>query len=105
MFFSYLLFTLYFLLAFMPPLLLLIRNIVSLILLMVEPSFCQELVITLSNAQAYLLPCNTGNLLHAFLSEVVMEAFIGTERVDSISHRMNIPIIHLQDIGKNLTAS
>ena len=75
------------------------------IFLVIEPTLVKQLVVALANAPSYFLPGDACNLLDAFFSNIVVEALIHAERVDSIRHSVDIPVINLDDIGKDLTAA
>src|SRR5574344_342812 len=78
---------------------------ILLVFVIAEPSLLEQLVITLTYAQTYFLPCDTGNFLDTLFCQILMETFIRAKGIDGISHCVNIPIIHLYDIGKNLSAA
>ena len=75
------------------------------VLSIVEPSPGYELVVTLPDTQAYLLPCYLVNLLYTLFGKIPVEGIVGTYTIDSVRHGINIPIVDLDNLGKNLSAT
>lgn len=75
------------------------------VLSIVEPSSGYELVVTLPDTQAYLLPCYLVNLLYTLFGKIPVEGIVGTYTIDSVRHGINIPIVDLDNLGKNLPAA
>src|SRR5574344_959429 len=53
----------------------------------------------------YVLPSNTVTLFLSFRMKILVESRIGTYSINSIGHRMNVPIICLHTFAENFRTS